>query len=102
MNPPAAVATRAATAGLTDFLDLGIQHCFLKLPKCVFRILEFEPQITMTLGGETEATKLMCALVPRLGSRFDDDPNIHGRPLDPVKPHTLAEDPQVLPTPVSN
>jgi hypothetical protein len=37
----------------------------------------------------------MCALVPRIGSRFDDDPNVHGRLLTSVKPYTLAEDLQV-------
>ena len=93
----AAVAT--ATVRLRDIFDLSVQHRFLKLPEYVFRILQFEPHIAVTLGGETETAKLKCMLVSLISDRFNDDPNIHGRPLNSVNPDTLAEDPQVLPTP---
>ena len=53
----------------------------------------------MTLAGEAKTAKLMCPLTSHLGSCFDDDPNIHGSPLNSVNPYTLDEDPQVLPTP---
>jgi hypothetical protein len=78
VNPSGVVAVGTATVRLRDIFNLGVQHCFLKLPEQVLCILELEPQITMTLVRETETVDLMCPPAPCLGCRFGDDPNFHG------------------------
>ena len=81
MNGSDTATARAITAGVRDFFDLVMHNSLLELCKQHLAVLEFEPQIAMTLAGQTETLKLLRPLLSCLSSRFHDNPNVHVSPL---------------------
>jgi hypothetical protein len=92
----------AAAAGIRDFLNLMLDNGQLKLLEKHFAVLEFEPQITVTLAGKIETKDPLFSLLPSLSRSFHTNSYIHASLQAFKHSKTLAEHPQVLPTPTVN
>lgn len=72
----------------------------LKLREKHFAVLEFEPQVTVTLAGKFETNDLLLSLLPSLSRSFHINSYVHASLQVFKNSKTIAEHPQLLPTPM--
>ena len=100
VNGHGTTAARAAAAGIRYFLNLMLYNGQLKLREKHFAVLEFEPQVTVTLAGKFETNDLLLSLLPSLSRSFHINSYVHASLQVFKNSKTIAEHPQLLPTPM--